>query len=202
MTAAGSLDGGQHQQHLAALNQLDQLANSTQTLNGETSQQSYDGVVEAELTLLRVIVLFNLQELDACDKQLQNLWFDLLSQGSSPRASSPFDRLQSQRKCLYPPASFVTQVAWFYQLRLLLERKCTRSTLKSIEKTSADTLAFLKYGKTTLQDPISSFPSTVQQPVYPYHYIYNGKVQALSKLIIRLANNKIDTNCSSPTCRF
>ncbi|CAI5702522.1 unnamed protein product [Peronospora effusa] len=201
MTATGSPDGGQHQQHLAALNQLDRLANSARTLNGETSQQSYDGVVEAELTLLRVIVLFNLRELDACDKQLQNLWIDLLPQGSRPRANSPFDRWQRQRKCPYPPAPFVTQVAWFYQLRLLLERKCSRSTLKSIENTSADTLGFLKYGKTTLQDPISSFPSTAQQLVYPYHYIYNGKVQALSKLITRLANNKIDTNCSSsPIC--
>ncbi|KAL4173934.1 hypothetical protein KRP22_005879 [Phytophthora ramorum] len=180
-------DPAQHQHHVAALEQLSRLSKSS---NGEPTKQNH----EAELCLLRVIVLFNLRDLDGCEKELQRLWSELHPQGGRPRTSSTLGRLLSPRSPRQPPA-FVAPVAWFYQLRLLLERRCSRSTLTSIEKSPADQAPI-----DSPEDATTSFAGAVQEAPYPYHYVYSGKLQALNKLVTRLANDKInsDSTCSSP----
>ncbi|KAH7484712.1 hypothetical protein PRIC1_004031 [Phytophthora ramorum] len=180
-------DPAQHQHHVAALEQLSRLSKSS---NGEPTKQNH----EAELCLLRVIVLFNLRDLDGCEKELQRLWSELHPQGGRPRTSSTLGRLLSPRSPRQPPA-FVAPVAWFYQLRLLLERRCSRSTLTSIEKSPADQAPI-----DSPEDATTSFAGAVQEAPYPYHYVYSGKLQALNKLVTRLANDKInsDSRCSSP----
>ncbi|EGZ17703.1 hypothetical protein PHYSODRAFT_503975 [Phytophthora sojae] len=154
-----TLETCQPQHHLAALEKITQLSKLARADGNQSNH-------EAELCLLRAIIRFNLREFDAC---------------SRPRTDSALSRLLSQRTPCPPPA-FVALVAWFYQLRLLLERRCSRSTLSSI-------------------DPNSVFAGAVQQSPYPYHHIYSGKLQALNKLVTRLATEKIDNNssCSSPT---
>ncbi|KAG6971749.1 hypothetical protein JG688_00004297 [Phytophthora aleatoria] len=179
----------QHQHHLSALEHLDRLSKSTANL--DKVKQNYD----AELTLLRAIVLFNLREFDDCDKDLHKLWSEKFPLGN-PRSSSAFGRLLNQRSSRPPPA-FIAPVAWFYQLRLLIERRYSRSTLTSI---AADPVSSPKCNKTDLpQDVTPTFAGAVHQSPYPYHYVYNGKLQALNKLVTRLANDKISDNCSSPT---
>eukprot|EP00644_Phytophthora_capsici_P009767 jgi/Phyca11/118084/e_gw1.35.86.1 len=147
---SSTLDAIQLKHHTKALEQLDLLSKAT-------ASSKVDEKYEAELTLLRAIVLFNLQH--------------------RPRSTSALSRLLNQRSPRGPP-TFIAQVAWFYQLRLLLERRCAITIAKS---------------------PANSFANTGQQTLYPYHYLYNGKLLALNKLVTRLANDKVDYNCSSPT---
>ncbi|ETK85807.1 hypothetical protein L915_09474 [Phytophthora nicotianae] len=164
----------QHQHHVAAMEHLNHL------LNSATTKQNYD----TELTLLRAIVLFNLKEFDTSDNELQKLWSDKFSLGS-PR-SSAFGRLLNQRSSRAP--AFIAPVAWFYQLRLIVERRYSQSTLTS-------PVSSPKCGK---NESAATFAGVVQQSPYPYHYVYSGKLQALNKLVTRLANDKINDNCSSP----
>jgi hypothetical protein len=179
LLAASKLNKGQHKHHLAALEQLGRLRQKL-----EDSKRNHD----AELCLLRTIALFNLREFDACDQELQRLWSELLPSGDRPRTTSALGRLLSQRSGRSVPA-FVAPVAWFYQLRLILERRCSRSTLSSIEKVSADPASSPKGSK----PGVSSYTGTVHA-VYPYHHVYSGKLQALNKLVARLANDKIDNS--------
>ncbi|KAK1946035.1 hypothetical protein P3T76_003083 [Phytophthora citrophthora] len=182
---ASPLDVVQLKHHTKALEQLNQLSKAT-------SNFEVDGKYEAELTLLRAIVLFNLRQFDDCDNELQKLWSEILPQGSRPRSTSALSRLLNQRSPHAPP-TFIAQVAWFYQLRLLLERRCSQSSIRSPVASPRSATIDLPRGEA------NSFANTVQQTLYPYHYLYNGKLQALNKLVTRLANDKLDDNCSSPT---
>ncbi|KAE9013344.1 hypothetical protein PF005_g18974 [Phytophthora fragariae] len=179
----------QQQHHLVALEKITQLSKRTR-VDGDKSNH------EAELCLFRAIIRFNLRELDACEKELQTIWSELLPQGSRPRTNSAFSRLLSQRTPHPPPAS-VAPVAWFYQLRLLLERRCSRPTLRAVEQSTPNSALSPNCSK--MDTPPQA--GAEKQTPYPYHHVYSGKLQALSKLVARLANEKVDNNisCSSPT---
>ncbi|KAL3667019.1 hypothetical protein V7S43_007964 [Phytophthora oleae] len=183
-----SLDVVQHKHHANALEQLDQLSKGTS--NADTDEK-----YEAELTLLRAIVLFNLRELDDCEEELQKLWSEVLPQGNRPRSTSTLGRLLNQRSSRLPP-TFIAQVAWFYQLRLLLERRCSKSSVTSIEQSPVASLKIAKIDSP--KGDAASFASTVQQILYPYHYLYNGKQQALSKLVTRFAQERLKTTAAAP----
>ncbi|KAF4037564.1 hypothetical protein GN244_ATG10298 [Phytophthora infestans] len=164
----------QRHHHEAALKHLSDLS---------TSKQDHD----AELTLLRAIVLFNLREFDDSDIELHKLWSERFTLGS-PR-SSALGRLLNQKSSGSP--AFIAPVAWFYQLRLLLERRYSKLT--SI--TTDPGVSSPKYSKT---ESAPTFAGAVQQSPYPYHYVYNGKLHAMNKLVTRLANDKINDKCNSP----
>ncbi|GMF33401.1 unnamed protein product [Phytophthora lilii] len=184
LTSTANTDLYQH--HLSALEELKRISTSTRALNDVTSRTNHD----VELSLFRAIVLFNLNEIDACDKELQRLWSELRPQGGRPRTSSALGRLLSQPS-FRPTAAFVAPVAWFYQLRVLVERRYSRSTL---EKVTIDTMPSRKADSP--QESGSTFAQ--QQSPYPYDYFYSGKLQALNKLVTQLANDKVETNNSSP----
>ncbi|OWZ10392.1 hypothetical protein PHMEG_00016758 [Phytophthora megakarya] len=184
-TIVSSSDMVQYEHHVDALKQLGRLSKSAGE-NSEATNQNY----EAELTLLRAIVFFNLRELDDCGEELQKLWTEILPRGNRPRSSSALSRLLNQRSS-HPPPAFIAPVAWFYQLRIILERRCSspRSTLASFE----NSIPSPRHSTVdTPQDAASGFTTP-----YPYQFVYNGKLQAMNKLVTRLGNDKI-VNCSSP----
>ncbi|GMG16763.1 unnamed protein product [Phytophthora fragariaefolia] len=184
ITIGSPLDLDLREHHLADLDKLNELSG---TIPAEGIKLTH----EPEFCLLRVIINFHLRELDECEKELQKMWSELHPQGNRPITNSSLSRLLSQRAPPPPPA-FVAPIAWFYQLRLLLERRCSRSERASVEATT-DSMPTPNYNKMVLPQD-HSVVDAVQRSPYPYHHIYSSKLQALSKLVTRLANFKINDN--------
>ncbi|RLN53731.1 hypothetical protein BBJ28_00017091 [Nothophytophthora sp. Chile5] len=186
-------------QHVDALERLDQLSGAECIADYQGGEHEH----QAERGLLRAIILFHLRDLDACDDELQQLWTRWLPPGGRCRSNSGIrGRFSSQE---IAPPSFVAPVAWFYQLRLLLERRGSTSAVASSPKASINPTAHLRsswMGRMLRggQAATSSYESAEQRQHYPYQHIYGGKLQALNKLVARLAHDKIDNNVSHSIC--